>query len=42
MLNSMGAKIGGVGSNLLVIEGVTELGGCEHTILPDMRVKIFL
>tara|TARA_B100000586_G_scaffold112754_1_gene81206 strand:- start:285 stop:1298 length:1014 start_codon:yes stop_codon:yes gene_type:complete len=36
MLNSMGAKIGGVGSNLLVIEGVTELGGCEHTILPDM------
>ncbi len=36
MLNSMGAKIGGVGSNLLVIEGVKELGGCEHTILPDM------
>ena len=36
MLNSMGAKISGVGSNLLVIEGVTELGGCEHTILPDM------
>lgn len=36
MLNSMGAKIRGVGSNLLEIEGVKELGGCEHTILPDM------
>ncbi len=36
MLNSMGAKITGVGSNLLTIEGVTELGGCEHRILPDM------
>ena len=36
MLNSMGAKISGVGSNLLTIEGVLELGGCEHTILPDM------
>lgn len=36
MLNSMGAKISGVGSNLLTIEGVTELGGCSHTILPDM------
>lgn len=36
MLNSMGAKITGVGSNLLTIEGVKELGGCEHTILPDM------
>ncbi len=36
MLNSMGAKISGVGSNLLTIEGVNELGGCEHTILPDM------
>lgn len=36
MLNSMGAKISGVGSNLLTIEGVSELGGCEHTILPDM------
>lgn len=35
MLNSMGAKITGVGSNLLHIEGVTELGGCTHTILPD-------
>ncbi|MDT0644038.1 UDP-N-acetylglucosamine 1-carboxyvinyltransferase [Zunongwangia sp. F363] len=36
MLNSMGAKISGVGSNLLTIEGVSELGGCEHRVLPDM------
>jgi UDP-N-acetylglucosamine 1-carboxyvinyltransferase len=36
MLNSMGAKISGVGSNLLTIEGVRYLTGCEHTILPDM------
>lgn len=36
MLNSMGAKITGVGSNLLKIEGVVTLGGCEHRILPDM------
>ncbi len=36
MLNSMGAKIKGVGSNLLTIEGVKELKGCEHRILPDM------
>jgi UDP-N-acetylglucosamine 1-carboxyvinyltransferase len=36
MLNSMGAKISGVGSNKLIIEGVEELGGCEHRILPDM------
>jgi UDP-N-acetylglucosamine 1-carboxyvinyltransferase len=36
MLNSMGAKISGVGSNLLHIEGVETLGGCEHRILPDM------
>lgn len=36
MLNSMGAKISGVGSNLLTIEGVKSLGGCEHTVLPDM------
>ncbi len=36
MLNAMGAKISGVGSNLLVIEGVDSLGGCEHTVLPDM------
>lgn len=36
MLNNMGARISGVGSNLLTIEGVDELGGTEHTILPDM------
>ncbi len=36
MLNRMGAKISGIGSNLLTIEGVEYLGGCEHTILPDM------
>ncbi len=36
MLNSMGAKISGVGSNLLTVEGVTQLGGTTHTILPDM------
>ncbi|MBZ9728947.1 UDP-N-acetylglucosamine 1-carboxyvinyltransferase [Salegentibacter sp. JZCK2] len=36
MLNSMGAKISGVGSNLLTIEGVNSLKGCEHRILPDM------
>ncbi|MCI2228080.1 UDP-N-acetylglucosamine 1-carboxyvinyltransferase [Polaribacter sp. MSW13] len=36
MLNSMGAKISGVGSNLLTIKGVEHLGGCEHTVLPDM------
>lgn len=36
MLNSMGAKITGIGSNLLTIEGVESLGGCKHTILPDM------
>ncbi len=36
MLNSMGAKISGIASNLLVIEGVKELHGTEHTILPDM------
>jgi UDP-N-acetylglucosamine 1-carboxyvinyltransferase len=36
MLNSMGAKITGVGSNLLTIEGVTSLKGCQHRILPDM------
>jgi len=35
MLNSMGAKIKGVGSNLLEIEGVTKMGGCKHKILPD-------
>jgi UDP-N-acetylglucosamine 1-carboxyvinyltransferase len=36
MLNAMGAKISGVGSNLLIIEGVKSLGGCKHTVLPDM------
>ncbi len=36
MLNSMGAKIQGIGSNLLHIEGVETFTGCEHTILPDM------
>lgn len=36
MLNAMGAKISGVGSNLLTIEGVQKLGACTHTILPDM------
>ncbi|WP_026838375.1 UDP-N-acetylglucosamine 1-carboxyvinyltransferase [Gillisia sp. JM1] len=36
MLNSMGAKIEGVGSNLLTIQGVESFTGCEHTILPDM------
>lgn len=36
MLNRMGAKITGIASNLLTIEGVDELHGTEHTILPDM------
>ena len=36
MINSMGGKITGIGSNLLTIEGVKELHGCEHIILPDM------
>ncbi|RYY31722.1 MAG: UDP-N-acetylglucosamine 1-carboxyvinyltransferase [Chitinophagaceae bacterium] len=36
MLNRMGAKISGVGSNLLTIEGVDYLGGTEHRMLPDM------
>jgi UDP-N-acetylglucosamine 1-carboxyvinyltransferase len=36
MLNRMGAKISGIGSNLLTIEGVEKLGGTDHTILPDM------
>jgi len=36
MLNRMGAKITGVGSNLLTIEGVNKLGGTEHRLLPDM------
>jgi UDP-N-acetylglucosamine 1-carboxyvinyltransferase len=36
MLVNMGARIDGIGSNLLHIHGVNELGGCTHTILPDM------
>lgn len=36
MLNSMGAKITGIGSNLLTIEGVEKLHGCTHRMLPDM------
>ena len=36
MLVSMGAKIDGIGSNLLYIDGVDRLTGCTHTILPDM------
>ena len=36
MLNSMGARIEGVGSNLLTIHGVKELHGCSHRLLPDM------
>ena len=36
MLNSMGAKISGIGSNKIIIDGVTILHGCKHRILPDM------
>ncbi len=36
MLNRMGAKISGIGSNMLIIDGVSELNGTEHTMLPDM------
>lgn len=36
MLSRMGAKISGIGSNLLTIEGVEKLGGTEHRLLPDM------
>lgn len=36
MLNRMGAQISGIGSNLLTITGVKELGGCSHRLLPDM------
>ena len=36
MLNSMGARISGISSNLLVIDGVESLNGCEHKCLPDM------
>lgn len=36
MLNRMGAKISGIGSNLLTIQGISKLGGTEHRLLPDM------
>jgi len=36
MLNEMGAQISGIGSNLLTINGVKKLSGCNHTLLPDM------
>jgi len=36
MLNTMGAKISGIGSNMLIIDGVNSLTGCNHKILPDM------
>lgn len=36
MLNRMGAKISGIGSNMLIIDGVERLGGTEHKMLPDM------
>ena len=36
MMNAMGAKVSGIGSNLLTIKGVEKLGGCTHRILPDM------
>ena len=36
MVNSMGANVSGIGSNLLTIKGVESLGGCTHRILPDM------
>ena len=36
LLNKMGANISGIGSNLLIVEGVSELHGADHTILPDM------
>lgn len=36
MLNRMGAKITGIGSNLLTIEGVESMNGCDHELLPDM------
>jgi UDP-N-acetylglucosamine 1-carboxyvinyltransferase len=36
MLNRMGARITGVGSNLLTVEGVEYLGGCNHELMPDM------
>ena len=36
MMNAMGANVSGIGSNLLVINGVEQMRGCEHRILPDM------
>ena len=36
MINRMGGKISGIGSNLLIIEGVDALNGCDHSVLPDM------
>ncbi len=36
MLNSMGANITGIGSNMLIVHGVNSLGGCTHKMLPDM------
>jgi UDP-N-acetylglucosamine 1-carboxyvinyltransferase len=36
MINRMGGRISGIGSNLLTIDGVEKLGGCEHRMLPDM------
>jgi len=36
MMNAMGANVSGIGSNLITIQGVENLGGCEHRILPDM------
>ncbi len=36
MLNSMGANITGIGSNMLIVQGVNTLGGCTHKMLPDM------
>ena len=36
MMNAMGAKVSGIGSNMLIIDGVESLGGCYHKILPDM------
>ena len=43
MLNAMGAKISGVGSNILIIEGVKKLHGCDYTIGPDfMEVGSFI
>jgi UDP-N-acetylglucosamine 1-carboxyvinyltransferase len=36
MINRMGGKISGIGSNLITIEGVEKLGGCSHEMLPDM------